>query len=444
MRMMLNRDDNDPGSGVTPYDRMAFRAEQVSRWLACGERSAELRLLFGDAAHAELTELARAAAAAELSREAPLVWIVPGIMGSQLSARREHGLPPDLLWLDALDVIVGRLIRLRLGTEPRLRASGVLLPSYLRLALRLRAAGFATRFFAYDWRLSVLRSGAAFATLLRRTARPCCVVAHSLGGLVTRAALAAERLPPIERIVMLGVPHFGSYAAVQALRGSYVVVRKLAMLDARHDAETLAARIFTSFPSLYELLPSPPLAAGADFLDDRQWPTEGPRPQATRLAAAADVQRRLAPLDARCFGIAGIGQPTICSAELSADRREFRYALGPDGDGTVPLESARGPASTGYLTTVTHSEMARDRGLCEAIVELLRTGRTRQLVPWSAAAAPGSRPHPPQAAQVVGDSALLSAARRKVDWHAMTAEQRRVFLEHLNDMTGLGALPDLS
>ncbi len=443
MRMMLNREDLDHGSGVTPYDRLAFGAAEVSRWLARGEHATELRLLFGAAAHDELTALAAAAAATRARRGAPRVWIVPGIMGSQLCASRRHGLPADVLWLDALDIIVGRLARLRVGARPRPRARGVLLPSYLRLALRLRAAGFVPRFFAYDWRLSALRSGAAFAAALRRSARPCSVVAHSLGGLVVRAALTATGLPPIGRVVMLGVPHGGSYAAVQALRGSYTVVRKLAMLDRHHDAETLASRIFTSFASLHELLPSGPIARGKDFFDPRQWPDAGPRPEPVRLAAAAALTRHLAPLDERCLGIAGIGQPTIRSAELACERREFSYAFDRDGDGTVPLESARSATGQGYLTTVAHSDMARDAGLAEAIVDLLRDGRTARLESWqavapSSASAAGAPPH------TVTDSALLAAARRKIDWHALTAEQRRTFLEHLNDLTGLAAVPEPS
>jgi hypothetical protein len=278
---------------------------------------------------------------------------------------------------------------------------------------------------------------------MRRSARPCCIVAHSLGGLVTRAALTAAGLPPIERIVMLGVPQLGSYAAVQALRGSYTVVRKLAMLDAHHDAETLTRRIFTSFASLHELLPSGSIAGGADFLDGRQWPDEGPRPDVARLDSARDLGRRLAPLDGRCLSIAGVGQPTIRSAELSEDRREFRYALDDDGDGTVPLESARAGSGGGYLTSVAHSDMARDASLAEAVVDLLRDGRTQRLPPLEAAREAGLR-SPLSPLQYVTDSALLLAARGKVNWHAMTSEQRRGFLEHLNDLSGLGAVPILS
>jgi hypothetical protein len=440
MKIMLNRDEADPGSGVTPYDRLAFAAEAVSRWLARGERATELRLLFGDAAHAELSALAVAAAAARRVRSAPAVWIVPGIMGSQLSVRRGHGLPPDVLWLDALDIIVGRMVRLRVGAEPRLRASGVLLPSYLPLGLRLRAAGFAPRFFAYDWRLDVARNGKRLAAALRRAGQTCGIVAHSLGGLVVRAALTAARLPPIERVVLLGVPHHGSYAAVQALRGSYTVVRKLAMLDAHHDAPTLSRRVFTSFASLHELLPSGPLASDCDFFDGRQWPDEGPRPELALLTRARGLEHRLAPLDARCVGIAGIGRPTIRAAALSADRREFRYSADNMGDGTVPLESARGATADGYLTTVAHSDMARDASVAEAVVDLLREGRTQRLAPWRGADAIAGRGRP---MNEVTDTALLRDAQRKVDWHAMNADQRRSFLERLNDISDLGTATDV-
>ncbi|MEZ5457997.1 MAG: hypothetical protein R3E65_01310 [Steroidobacteraceae bacterium] len=67
--------EHDPGSGVTPYDRLAFGPAEVTRWLVRGERVDELRLLFGAAAHAELTELA--SAAQRTPRDAPRVWIVP-------------------------------------------------------------------------------------------------------------------------------------------------------------------------------------------------------------------------------------------------------------------------------------------------------------------------------------------------------------------------------
>ena len=422
--------EHDPGSGVTPYDRLAFGASEVSRWLARGERVDELRLLFGAEAHAELTELARTAQRAQPpSGDAPRVWIVPGIMGSQLAARRDHGLPPDLLWLDAIDIIVGRLARLRVGAEPRLRAHGVLLPSYLRLGLRLRAAGFEPRWFDYDWRLDVRRSGARFAAALRRDARPACVVAHSLGGLVTRAALAHANLPPVHRLVLMGVPAEGSYAAVQALRGSYTVVRKLAQLDRHHDARTLARDVFASFGSLYDLLPRGSTARGNDFLDRGEWPVTGLVPTTRRLQAA----RRRAPLPATspiaCTAIVGVGAPTVVRATLSADRSEFVYEFSADGDGTVPVESARAAGGEVHYTPVGHSDLPRDPQVAAAVAELLTHGTTNLLA--RTARDPGA---PPPPHHELRDADLMDAADHKVDWHAMSGDARRSFLERLNEL----------
>ena len=57
-------------------------------------------------------------------------------------------------------------------------------------------------------------------------------------------------------LVLLGTPNCGSFAAVQAVRGTYAVVRRLAQLAARASAEELAAQVFNTFPSLYDLLPT--------------------------------------------------------------------------------------------------------------------------------------------------------------------------------------------
>jgi hypothetical protein len=422
--------EHDPGSGVTPYDRLAFGAAEVSRWLARSERADELRLLFGSDAHAELTALAQEAARARppVSR-APRVWIVPGIMGSQLAARRDHGLPPDLLWLDAIDIVVGRLARLRVGAEPRLRASAVLLPSYLRLGLRLRAAGFAPRWFAYDWRLGVQRSGARFAAALRRDARPACIVAHSLGGLVTREALAHPGLPAISQLVLLGVPAAGSYAAVQALRGTYTVVRKLAQLDRHHDADSLARDVFASFPSLYDLLPRDATARDTDFFDRAQWPAAGLGPEPRLLQAA---RRRARPATASaipCASVVGVGTPTVVQARLSADRSQFEYQLSAAGDGTVPADSAGAGGGALHFTRVAHSDLPRDATVTAAVVDLLAEGSSTRL---ARRAEDCSTASPPQ--QQVCDAQLRDDPASKVDWHAMSGDARRIYLERLNEL----------
>src|SRR5438105_13945193 len=54
---------------------------------------------------------------------------------------------------------------------------------------------------------------------------------HSMGGLIARAALSLASLGNVERLVFLGTPHGGSFAAVQALRGD----RKSTRLNSSHE-----------------------------------------------------------------------------------------------------------------------------------------------------------------------------------------------------------------
>ena len=51
-------------------------------------------------------------------------------------------------------------------------------------------------------------------------------------------------------------PERGAFAPVLALRGTYPFVRRLSRLDLEHSPEDLAARVFSTFPGLYQLLPA--------------------------------------------------------------------------------------------------------------------------------------------------------------------------------------------
>ena len=104
----------------------------------------------------------------------PKVYLLPGIMGSQLGYRRSHGQPPDLLWLDPSDIMHGRLAELRRGARPlAYEPLGGIAYSYLALKLRLQARGFEVVLHDYDWRAGpAARSARALAARLRADARP--------------------------------------------------------------------------------------------------------------------------------------------------------------------------------------------------------------------------------------------------------------------------------
>jgi pimeloyl-ACP methyl ester carboxylesterase len=409
---------------VTPYDRFAWTDTQIEHWLASGARRRELGAYFGAAEYRTLAALARRAHAARVADPGLRVFIVPGIMGSQLGLRRPAPLPHDILWLDPLDIQLGRLATLRLPQVAPIVPLGVVLFSYLPLKLYLRAHGLAAEFHDYDWRLPVAESGRVLAATLS-AARPArvAIVAHSMGGLVSRAALALPDTDHVERVVLLGTPNGGSFAAVQALRGTYAVVRKVARLACEASAETLASEVFSTFPSLYEMLPSGALSPRANLFDAAAWPASGPKPRPALLTAAHEARRLLAPPDERFAVIAGVGQETVTAVTRRHD--EFVYTLTRHGDGTVPVTSAELEGARCAYARVAHSELTRDARVAAAVVDLLRHGATSRL--------PARRASASRARAQVSDRQLRANHAGKVDWAALTPEQRRLFLQNLNE-----------
>ena len=257
-----------PFDHITPYDRFALSDEDIERLLVSGELRRELIDYFGAAEYRDLARLARQAAATPIKDESLRVIIVPGIMGSQLGLHRTAPDPNDVLWVDPIDIGLGRLAALRLPGTARIVSLGVVIYSYLKLKLHLRAAGFAASFHDYDWRLGVDELGRSFADRLRNEpAERLAIVAHSMGGLVSRAAVVLPGAERVERVLLLGSPNYGSFATIQASRGTYAVVRKLARLAGDASAEFLSGEIFNTFPSLYQMLPAASCSDGTDLFD---------------------------------------------------------------------------------------------------------------------------------------------------------------------------------
>lgn len=412
-----------PADHVTPYDRFAWSERAIERWLASGRHAAELGAYFGVQEYRQLAALARRAARVRASPRAPRVILVPGIMGSQLGLRRPAPLPPDVLWIDPLDIERGRLSVLRLPDSAPVVPLGVVLFSYLRLKLRLCAHGIAVECHDYDWRRPVVELGRELAARLRTTdAARLAIVGHSMGGLLARIALAQPSIPHVERVVLLGTPNRGSFAAVQALRGTYAVVRKIARLVGEASAESLTTQVFSSFPSLYDLLPAGD-GMRIDLFDPQHWPHCGPRPRAELLAAARATRAQLAPADERFTLIAGTGQETVTA--VARVRDQFVYTLTRHGDGTVPTASATLPGARAAYARVAHSDLTRDPLVAAAVVDLLTTGRTERLAPRLRSAS--------RACVRIGDRELQGTHVEKVDWAALTPGQRRLFLQNLNE-----------
>jgi hypothetical protein len=387
-----------PSVEISPYDRLHWPDERLLHDLGTPDHRRELALYLGAELHAQSIELTRQAALSR-GRQRGTVWLIPGIMGSSLGLRRPAGEPPDVIWLDPIDALRGDIVKLQLTAESPVEALGLVHASYLRLWLRLLAAGYETQPFPYDWRRDVRDSGARLAAQLRSRHGPHIIVAHSLGGLVARAALTDPAASAsVQRVVQIGTPNKGAAAARLALNGCYAVVRRIAMLDRLHDATQLSGDVFATFDSVRQLLP------------EHAWP------------GAA-----LAPIDSRYRLIVGHGQITCIGAEHTS--RGWRYHYSRAGDGTVAFGSARASDAPCYVAQMEHSALARDNTVAAAVLDLIDTGTTARLP----GLASGQTPDEPPGKVHSLDHAQLAGPDPKIDWAAWQPEQRRRFLENLNE-----------
>jgi pimeloyl-ACP methyl ester carboxylesterase len=418
------------------YDRLCRSDDELESWLASGAHHRELAAQLGEAEYQLLAPLARAAASTRVSNDLQ-IFILPGIMGSQLGRVRTAPWPPNLLWVDPSDIIAGRLAELQLPGKGTFITMGAISFTYFALRLRLKAAGFAVRVFDYDWRLSLVQQGANLVQLLREAApasvtgpqvgaatKGIALIAHSMGGLLARVALKHNGLEHVKRVITLGTPHNGTFAPVQALRGTYPSVQRLAALDQLHTAEQLAAEVFSTFISLYEMLPGAGTLSDLDLHSPRSWPTTGPQPRSELLRTASAFIAQLAPGDARFTSIVGTGIRTVTGLARRGD--DFDYRITSLGDGTVPMASATLAGADNRYVHSEHSALPRSAPVAEAIIALLNGGAC------SLGAKPAVHHNAATAEVTVSDSTLQSNGGAKVDWRTLAADERRRYFNQLN------------
>jgi hypothetical protein len=368
----------------------------------------------------ELSRLARRAAG---MRGGPRLLILPGIMGSSIGHLRKNG-GVDVAWFDPLEIAQGQLVKLALPAGNRYWAVGVLKFAYERLRLVLRIAGFDAVFHPYDWRRDILWNGRELADrLIRERRQDVILVGHSMGGLVARAALAHKGGERIGRVIQLGTPNKGVFVAVQALRGTYPLVRRVAMLDLKHSAEDLARQMLTTLPGLCGLLPAAQLCKDFDPFDPGQWP-EGPKPSAKLLEDVRASIAALPPPDQRFRLIAGFGQDTVLGLRRSG--RKLEFGRGPAGDGTVPLALAQWPNLKTWFAEESHGSLPGNAEVGRAVVDLARGDST--------AALPAVLPRRRGVPTLWQEDVRLAPAP-KIAWSDLSEREQREFLHEFVGVT---------
>lgn len=399
-----------------------FRADDaaVLDALARGTHVESMRAYFGAAIYAELTKLA--AGKRRKPRRGAQVLILPGLMGSKLGTPARRHKPGEMVWFDPATIGAGGLTDMAMPNGRTLVPRGTQLFGYAQLLLELRGQGFDVALHPYDWRLGLDELGRLLAARITGSGKPVILIGHSMGGLVARMAVATVPKRLVRRVILLGTPNFGSFAAVQALRGTYGFVRKVSRLDLRHSPQFLARHVFHTFPGLYQLLPAGGARNVTDMCRRERWPATGLRPDAVQLAQVAVVRGRLAPPDGRMVQIAGVNRATVVGVRRK--QNGFAYQMGWRGDGTVPLDLALLPRIRTYFVAEQHARLACNSAVIRAIIDILRAGRAYTLPRrWRSRVEllPGT-----------DDATLQKTGRGKIDWRSLDADTREIVLADLN------------
>lgn len=339
------------------------------------------------------------------------VIVIPGFMGSKLSTAVGN----QLVWLSSQGLLSPEqtlaALRFDAADPDRLVSSGILdeipvLPFfapdvYKSLSGFLRGGNLKLRVleFHYDWRKSIREAGDRLASQIRRlraeTGAPQVdLVAHSFGGLVARACLAAHSQGPdpiadsVGWLITLGAPHKGATRALQVLAlgvDLFLVFRRARVRD--------TAR---TFPGLYELLPHDAAdgmfqAGGQDADPYRQTGWATPAMQPFLAAAAQEVSQLLPsrlPVDSAL--IYATRTETVTVADATAAGVQIHSS--DNGDGTVAEVSARGDGITGTRTLhrfqvpqVSHSGLLANEQVQQKVLSQLLLGRPLEPVQMFAA-----------------------------------------------------------
>jgi tetratricopeptide (TPR) repeat protein len=368
----------------------------------------------------------RARAAAGPAGDRPAVFVLPGILGSNLAAEGKR------IWLSLR--LIGGLSKLRYrpGVDDKVTPDGAVSLVYDDLIEYLEATHEVIE-FAFDWRRPIEDEARRLADAVelalesrKASGQPVRLLAHSMGGVLART-MQLERPATWQRLMshagarllMLGTPNGGSWAPMQVLSGDDTFGNALAGFGSPlRDRQ--ARQMMAEMPGFIQLQ--------ADLLD----PQRGLGQEATWRKLADDDLRTVqeanwwhrsageAMQDAYVWGVppqAVLDRAKAlrerldrqCRDDLPAFADKLLLVVGrarftPDGfewtdqglvyldatdggDGRVPLASALLPGVRTWTLDCEHGSLPDARRAFPAFVELLAQGETRQLQPLAAAGA---------------------------------------------------------
>ena len=457
------------------------RIDEMQAALDQGDLDSVRRTLLSiDGREADLLEQGLGADAFERARRAAArgrrrgklgkVLVLPGIMGTELDSVDRKG-DVDRIWIDFVRLLGGRIGDLELTPDGEPAKAGIHVQpaglhqlTYVPILLELDTR-WHVRPFPFDWREDIDKSAARLDAEVTAfgAGEPVHLVAHSMGGLVSRrfAQRHSATWQAMDdttgagrggRLVMLGTPNRGSFAIPLTLSGAEKILKVLAVGDIHHSMKQLL-EIISTFPGMYQMLPSPLAELGDDhkkLYDVARW---GALPAKAPLLARADAFMR--DLDAvidphRLLYVAGANRDTPVGIRIESDGK-FSYRKSLDGDGRVPHELGLLEGVTTYWVEETHGDLAKNGHVLDAITELLQTGKTTVLATTKPAkptrAAPSRDWEPAEAVAPLPVEARAIAEKAKVqrrstgEPHLTPEEEQRLRNLTLAEYLGSGQAP---
>ena len=391
------------------------------------------------ASFAEVRSRSDSRGAAPAPNTRPVTIYLPGIMGSHLEVRK-GGKPGDgdRVWFDFFDLNWGGLDKIRID-RPAVQAESLFGMFYEDLAEYLERTQLVIR-FPYDWRQPIQALAESLAGVLSDALKthpdqPVRILAHSMGGLVSRAMIAQHAdlwddvvARPGGRLVMLGTPNRGSHAMVETLLAKSDSMRKLELIDMKHDMQEVLD-IVAGFYGGVQLLPRPGFADGgtpwADYystgtldemrkLNRDRWigdgvvgkVSDGTFKRARELWDKVLTDSTI-PHPDRVAYVFGQGKSTPCGVRIEGEgaNKWLKMVGTSEGDGTVSWAAGKLdnlPAERCWYMPVEHGALTATDDYFPAIMELVERGETLRLgrlpvsrgdaATWTYDAAPPSLP----------------------------------------------------
>lgn len=322
----------------------------------------------------------------------PIVVLLPGIMGSNLSVGRKN------VWINYLRFLAGDLFSLNMGARD-VSADSLIKTSYGKIADYLSET-YDVVTFPFDWRQQLNDCAHELnkkITKLLDYGQPIKVIGHSMGGVLVRDFMIQHPATWQKlnnsfgfKLIFLGSPLGGSFRIPYVLFGKDVLIDKLAKIDIFHSKKDLLS-VFSSMPGLLSLLPVTDDAKN-DFSKedtwkkmsaasgDPSWPVPN-KAALTQFGAYRDaINKGMPDLDfSNAIYIAGKDKATPNGYEIDENKNLVFMSTG-EGDQSVTWESGIPKKmieqNSVYYVDVTHGALACEPSLFKGIAEILEKGST--------------------------------------------------------------------